>query len=92
MNRASREVALTRSRVIRWLRDYLWEDGFTEVETPTLSALAGGALARPFETECRALDATLQLRIAPELYLKQLVVGGIERVFELGKVFRNESA
>lgn len=79
-----------RARVMRFLRDYLDERGFLEVETPILSRSSGGANARPFVTRSDALSTDMQLRIAPELYLKQLLVGGVERVYEIGKVFRNE--
>ena len=75
---------------MRYLRRYFDQRGFTEVETPILSGRVGGASARPFETQSHALNAALQLRISPELHLKQLVVGGIEKVYEIGKQFRNE--
>ena len=79
-----------RSSLIACMRRYLWERGFVEVETPILQPLAGGAMARPFVTHHNALDADLYLRIAPELYLKRLLVGGFDKVFEIGKNFRNE--
>jgi lysyl-tRNA synthetase class 2 len=85
-----REVFTTRARVISEIRRRLDEWGFVEVETPVLQPLYGGALARPFTTHHNALDRDLYLRIATELYLKRLIVGGIERVYELGKDFRNE--
>ena len=79
-----------RSHVIRAIRAFFDREGFLEVETPTLHPIAGGALARPFKTHHNALDIDLYLRIAPELYLKELLVGGFEKVYELGKSFRNE--
>jgi lysyl-tRNA synthetase class 2 len=89
-NPASRESLVRRSHVVRSLRERCWAADFTEVETPMLNAIPTGAAARPFRTFHHALDAELFLRIAPELWLKRLVVGGFERVFELGRVFRNE--
>jgi len=89
-NQEARDVFLTRARVISSIRRYLDAEGFIEVETPVLQPLYGGALARPFTTHHNALDRTLYLRIATELYLKRLIVGGLERVYELGKDFRNE--
>ncbi len=85
-----REVFLLRARVVSALRRFLDERGFVEVETPILQPLYGGALARPFTTHHNALDMQLYLRIANELYLKRLIVGGVERVYEMGKDFRNE--
>src|SRR5215212_3468056 len=85
-----RELFETRSRVVAAVREWLGSEGFLEVETPVLQPLYGGALARPFVTHHHALDRDLYLRIATELYLKRCVVGGIERVYELGKDFRNE--
>lgn len=90
MNPESRRVALLRAAVISRLRQLFHERGFVEVETPVLLAEAGGALARPFVTHHNALDLTMYLRIATELHLKRLVVGGVERVFEIGRIFRNE--
>ncbi len=86
----AREVVRTRSTVTRALRDFLYAHDFLEIETPMLQLLHGGATARPFVTHSNALDTDLYLRIAPELYLKRAVVGGIERVFEINRNFRNE--
>ncbi len=85
-----RAIFLLRARVIRWIRDFLDVRGFLEVETPVLQPLYGGAAARPFLTHHNALDMPLYLRIADELYLKRLIVGGFERVYEIGHDFRNE--
>jgi lysyl-tRNA synthetase class 2 len=86
----ARKVFLTRAKIIAAVRAYLDGQGFVEVETPVLQPLYGGALARPFTTHHNELDRTLYLRIATELYLKRLLVGGLEKVYELGKDFRNE--
>ena len=86
----ARRTFQLRSRLVSLLRRFLEERGFVEVETPVLHPVPGGALARPFATHHEALDMDLYLRIAPELYLKRLVVGGFERVYEVGRVFRNE--
>jgi lysyl-tRNA synthetase class 2 len=89
-NEEVRELFTTRAKVIAAIRRFLDGEGFVEVETPVLQPLYGGAAARPFTTHHNALDRTLYLRIATELYLKRLIVGGLERVYELGKDFRNE--
>ncbi len=90
VQRGRRRLFLDRARIISAMRAALDGDGFIEVETPVLQPLYGGALARPFTTHHNALDRDLYLRIATELYLKRLIVGGLERVYELGKDFRNE--
>ena len=89
-NEEARDLFVTRARAIAAIRSFLDAESFVEVETPVLQPLYGGALARPFTTHHNALDRTLYLRIATELYLKRLIVGGLERVYELGKDFRNE--
>ena len=89
-NAEARELFITRARVVGEVRRFLDAEGFVEVETPVLQPQYGGALARPFTTHFNALDRDFYLRIATELYLKRLIVGGLERVYELGKDFRNE--
>ncbi|HBJ59918.1 MAG TPA: lysine--tRNA ligase [Verrucomicrobia bacterium] len=89
-NDETRARFVTRSNLLMETRKYLWSKGFIEVETPILQSQAGGAAAKPFETRFNALDQHMVLRIAPELYLKRLLVGGMNKVFELGKDFRNE--
>ena len=91
VNEDARELALLRARVVTAIRRFLDEEGFVEVETPVLQPQYGGAFAHPFVTHSNELDADLYLRIATELYLKRLIVGGLERVYEIGKDFRNES-
>ena len=90
MNSDVKDTFIKRSKIIAALRKYLSQEDFMEVETPMLVANAGGAAARPFETHFNALDEDLKLRISLELYLKRLIVGGLERVYEIGRVFRNE--
>ncbi len=90
MNEEVRDTFVKRSKIISAIRRYLDGQGFMEVETPMLVSNAGGAAARPFETHYNALDEDVKLRISLELYLKRLIVGGLERVYEIGRVFRNE--
>ena len=90
MNEDVKDTFIKRSKILAAIRRYLAGEGFMEVETPMLVANAGGAAARPFETHFNALDEDLKLRISLELYLKRLIVGGLERVYEIGRVFRNE--
>ncbi|MBW4847376.1 MAG: lysine--tRNA ligase [Lachnospiraceae bacterium] len=90
MNPEVRDTFVKRSQIIKSIRDHLDAQGFMEVETPMLVSNAGGAAARPFETHYNALDEDVKLRISLELYLKRLIVGGLERVYEIGRVFRNE--
>ena len=90
MNRDVKDTFVKRSKIISAIRRYLDDQGFMEVETPMLVSNAGGAAARPFETHYNALDEDVKLRISLELYLKRLIVGGLERVYEIGRVFRNE--
>src|SRR6202044_925886 len=90
VNENARSTLLLRSRVVSSMRRNLESRGFVEVETPILHITQGGAIARPFTTHHNALDTDMYLRIAPELFLKRLVVGGYEKVFEIARVFRNE--
>ena len=90
VNREVRDVFVKRSMIVRELRRFLDDRGYLEVETPILHPIAGGALAKPFRTHHNALDMPLYLRIAPELYLKRLIVGGLNRVYDLNRIFRNE--
>jgi lysyl-tRNA synthetase, class II len=90
MSQESKETFITRSRIIQSMRRYLDDHGYLEVETPMMHAIAGGASARPFITHHNALDMQLFMRIAIELHLKRLIVGGLEKVYEIGRVFRNE--
>ena len=90
MNPVAKETFIKRSAILRAIRTYLGEQGFMEVETPMLVCNAGGAAARPFQTHFNALDEDFKLRISLELYLKRLIVGGLEKVYEIGRVFRNE--
>ncbi|PLW70284.1 lysine--tRNA ligase [Pseudohalioglobus lutimaris] len=90
VNEQSRKVFRTRSKIIAFIRNYMMDRGFMEVETPMMQVIPGGATARPFVTHHNALDQDMYLRVAPELYLKRLTVGGFERVFEINRSFRNE--
>ena len=90
VNDEAKKTIDTRFKVLKLLREFMDSDGFVEVETPTLQPKAGGAIAKPFVTHHNAMSIDMFLRIAPELYLKRLIIGGYEKVFEVGKVFRNE--
>ena len=89
-NERSQEIAMTRPKIVQYIREFFWNRDFIEVETPVLQQEAGGAAARPFTTHHNALNRDLHLRISLELYLKRLLIGGFEKVFEIGRVFRNE--
>ncbi|GAK10011.1 lysyl-tRNA synthetase [Geomicrobium sp. JCM 19038] len=90
VNPEVKDTFITRSKILQTMRRYLDDQGFLEVETPTMHSIAGGASARPFVTHHNALDMELYMRIAIELHLKRLIVGGMEKVYEIGRVFRNE--
>ncbi|WP_028845168.1 lysine--tRNA ligase [Thermodesulfovibrio thiophilus] len=90
VNPSVKEIFIKRQQIIKYMREFLENEGFLEVETPMMHTIAGGARAKPFKTYHEALDMELYLRIAPELYLKRLLIGGFEKVFEIGKNFRNE--
>ncbi len=90
MSAESREKLRTRSRIVRYIREFFYQDDWLEVETPMMHSIAGGAAAKPFNTHHNALDMELFMRIAPELHLKRLIVGGYNKVFEMNRCFRNE--
>jgi lysyl-tRNA synthetase class 2 len=90
MNAETREKLMTRSKIVRYIREFFYQDDWLEVETPMMHSVAGGATAKPFETHHNALDMELFMRIAPELHLKRLIVGGYNKVFEMNRCFRNE--
>ena len=90
MNPEVKDAFIKRSKIMKYIREYLDKRGYTEVETPILNTIPGGAAARPFVTHHNTLDMDMYLRIAPELYLKRLIVGGMEKVYEIGRLFRNE--
>ena len=90
MNQESRNVFVTRAKIVSYIRRYLDAMDFLEVETPVLNMIPGGATAKPFETFHQSMSMKMFMRIAPELYLKQLIIGGLDRVYEIGRQFRNE--
>lgn len=90
INPEAREIFRKRAKIIQLLRDFLIKRDFTEVETPMMQSIYGGAIAKPFKTYHNEMDMELYLRIAPELFLKRVIIGGMDKIFELNRVFRNE--